>query len=206
MKLDNLHHAYIVKGNNDGVLEFLSDIGVETKANPNLWQESFETLGVDDARSFKSREQKKAIGLEKKFFIISASFITTEAQNALLKVFEEPTENTHIFLVVPNTHMILPTLLSRVDVIDLKKEKRGKDDVKQFIESSLDKRLNFLKEIIEEKDKTGALDFLSQLENYLSRDVKGNKGKLKDVLKMKSYLYSKSPQVKSIVEYIAYTV
>jgi len=47
-------------------------------------------------------------------FVIAASFITHEAQNALLKLFEEPPVDTAFVLVVPPAFQLLPTLQSRI--------------------------------------------------------------------------------------------
>lgn len=54
--------------------------------------------------------------------IESAELLTTEAQNALLKPLEEPPDFTVIFLESPTTGAILPTILSRCLLIQLKQE------------------------------------------------------------------------------------
>lgn len=44
-----------------------------------------------------------------------------EAQNAFLKLLEEPPVNTQFILTVPNIHLLLPTIISRAKVIVLGK-------------------------------------------------------------------------------------
>jgi hypothetical protein len=50
-----------------------------------------------------------------------------EAANALLKVFEEPKDNTFIVLVTDNSHRLLPTISSRAQKINF-----GPLDQEQF--------------------------------------------------------------------------
>ena len=63
------------------------------------------------------RSQTKAIILE------DAHLLTLEAQNALLKVLEEPPEHTIIILSTENKDILLPTVVSRCQIIELQKEK-----------------------------------------------------------------------------------
>ena len=78
----------------------------------------------------------------------------TEAQNTLLKMFEEPIENTIFFLIVPDIAVILPTLLSRFYLI--REESNLKNEIKQaeeFIKMSLSQRINFVKELVAKNDE-----------------------------------------------------
>ena len=59
----------------------------------------------------------------KKIFIIETGFFTREAQNSLLKVFEEePTEGTHFFVFTPSAETLLPTLRSRMVILHQKRK------------------------------------------------------------------------------------
>ena len=60
--------------------------------------------------------------------IESAELLTTEAQNTLLKPLEEPPLSAVIFLESPSTGSILPTILSRCQVIQIKKEDIKKEE------------------------------------------------------------------------------
>jgi DNA polymerase III gamma/tau subunit len=76
--------------------------------------ESYETFGVDEGRELKEAQLSKSFGGGKKIFVISFETITVEAQNSLLKVFEEPTPDTHFFLISRTGSRLLPTLRSRI--------------------------------------------------------------------------------------------
>src|SRR3989344_6368708 len=61
--------------------------------------------------------------------------ITTESQNALLKILEEPPNNTVIIIAVGSIGMILPTIISRCKVIDLadKSPELSKQESTQYL-------------------------------------------------------------------------
>ena len=54
---------------------------------------------------------------EVKYLIISARSFTVEAQNALLKILEEPPRNIEIIIVTESKSVLLPTVRSRLQVI-----------------------------------------------------------------------------------------
>ncbi|MBL93585.1 MAG: DNA polymerase III subunit delta' [Myxococcales bacterium] len=56
-------------------------------------------------------------GRAKVAVILDAHRMTPQAANALLKTLEEPRPNTHLILVAPSKDSILPTLLSRSQVV-----------------------------------------------------------------------------------------
>lgn len=72
-----------------------------------------ERFGIDDARALSERAHIRAITGERNF-LVHFGTITSEAQNALLKLFEEPPENTVFHVVVRHEEILLPTLRSRL--------------------------------------------------------------------------------------------
>src|SRR3989344_2218828 len=117
---NNLHHAYLIEGKREEVLpeilKFVDSLGIDTNANSDFVNISLDSFKIDDARNLKSFGNEKGFSLEKnakKIFIISANNFLLEAQNSLLKMFEEPIENTHFFLVTPDANALLKTFASR---------------------------------------------------------------------------------------------
>ncbi len=51
--------------------------------------------------------------------IASADRLNVSASNALLKTLEEPPENTHLFLAAPSSSRLLPTIVSRCQILPL---------------------------------------------------------------------------------------
>ena len=72
----------------------------------------------------KSFSLCRSMSAGKKIFIICVNNFSLDAQNVLLKMFEEPIENTHFFLIVPDTNALLKTFVSRFYLISEKPKAR----------------------------------------------------------------------------------
>ena len=118
---NNLHHAYLIEGEHDmiveEILEFIESLKIKTIGNADVSRISLDSFKVEDARNLRSYAAEKSFSAAKKIFIISVNNFLLEAQNSLLKMFEEPIENTHFFLIVPDVNSLLKTLVSRFYVI-----------------------------------------------------------------------------------------
>ena len=57
-----------------------------------------------------------------KYLILSAKMFTTEAQNALLKLLEEPPRNIEIIIITESKSVLLPTVRSRLQIVQQKKK------------------------------------------------------------------------------------
>ncbi len=174
---DNLHHAYLLLGNREEILpavfNFVKDIGESTTNNPDFVVSDFDVFKIEDARNFKAQTSEKKFSQGRRIFIISANQFLVEAQNSLLKVFEEPKEDTHIFVISPSIQTFLPTLLSRLYTIELGSHSKTDDQTAlKFIKMNLTDRINFIKDLLaiakdeegDESPRTVAQNFLNNLE------------------------------------------
>jgi DNA polymerase III delta prime subunit len=76
------------------------------------------SIGIDESRTIKSFLWQKPNASSRRTVIVDeAELLTTEAQNALLKITEEPPASSLIILVTSDTESILPTILSRLPSI-----------------------------------------------------------------------------------------
>ncbi len=183
LNIKSLHHAYLVEGEKEPILNellgFLKDSGFSTTGNPDFYQSSVDSFKMDDARYLKSLTDNKSFSGNKKIFIVSANSFLLEAQNAMLKIFEEPIEDTHFFITVPSIDGLLPTFISRFYVIREIFRQDLKSEAEEFLEMSLAKKLDFIKVLVkkEEEDdeeneslnspRTKASEFLNKLEKAL---------------------------------------
>jgi DNA polymerase III subunit delta' len=80
------------------------------------------TSGVINVSSMRRLydETKTKILNERIIIIDYAERMTTQAQNAFLKLLEEPNANTYFILVSNSTSKLLPTVLSRVETLNIK--------------------------------------------------------------------------------------
>ena len=207
-----MHHAYALEGDRKTAISnlynfFENDLKIETKANLDFYFNEFESFGIDNGRELQAQASRKAVLGNMQIFVIAFSSITSEAQNALLKLFEEPAEGVHFFIITGSSEIFLPTLKSRFQIIKLKSildaNKALADD---FVKASKGSRIKLLQDIIENKDKQQALDFLNDLESALyqnkSRDIEA----FEAIQKSRDYLRGRAPSVKMLLENISLTV
>ncbi len=78
------------------------------------------TIGVDMIRDLKKQLAIQSVKNQPKTALIpEAEKLTPQAQNALLKTLEEPPANTTIILVTPSIDKLLPTVISRCQIVFL---------------------------------------------------------------------------------------
>lgn len=77
-----------------------------------------KTIGVDEARDLSADALKKPYESPRKVYIIpDGENLTVEAQNALLKILEEPPEYAVFIIIIPASSMLLQTIISRSAVV-----------------------------------------------------------------------------------------
>ncbi|HUC31197.1 MAG TPA: hypothetical protein VMR99_00705 [Candidatus Paceibacterota bacterium] len=79
---------------------------------------SGDSIGIDAAREVKTfLWQKPNTSARRTLIIDNAELLTTEAQNALLKITEEPPVSSLLILITSDIESILPTIASRLPKI-----------------------------------------------------------------------------------------
>ncbi|KRM93433.1 DNA polymerase III subunit delta [Lentilactobacillus senioris DSM 24302 = JCM 17472] len=77
------------------------------------------SIKVDQIRFIKSEFSKSAVeGQQKVFIIEAADKMTIGAANSLLKFIEEPAGSVVTFLISPERQLVLPTIVSRTQVVE----------------------------------------------------------------------------------------
>lgn len=208
LQKDSLHHAYFIEGEKEAVLFdienfLLKAFQIVREGNPDVHYAFHESFGIDDSKALQDMQSMKPIVGDKKIFIIALESITSEAQNSLLKVFEEPTLGTHFFIISSSQKILLPTLRSRMVIIshDSTKNQKNNTDIKEFISMSLRDRLAFISNMIETKDKTATENFLQALTAELHKTK--NMKVIKEILSLTKYLKDRAPSIKLILERVA---
>lgn len=101
------------------------------------------SIGIEEIRNLQKKIFLKPLaGNTKATIIKNSQNLTPEAQNALLKVLEEPPPNTVIILTTQNKDLLLPTIRSRCKIIHLQ------DTTSDLLEKKFPKTLNFLMSLL----------------------------------------------------------
>lgn len=208
-----LHHAYLLVGDRASSKSFLTDflsdrLNISILGNSDVRIISVDSLSIDFVRDIKVSEEFKAFGDKKKIFIIETDFITEEAQNALLKIFEEPTKDTHFFVSI-SQDIILPTLRSRMQIINIKD--LSQKSTKTLPTSILD-RMKKVKSIVddisdENQTKQSAIDFINNIEVDLYKSgVEKNYKALVLCEQARKSLYDRGAPIKIILESLVLSI
>ena len=214
-----LSQSYLIEGNGENVLQKLiphleKKHKIKTLGNPDFIIRNVSTFVIEDAREIKELASRRGSTSEKRIFIIQAGSLTREASNALLKTLEEPGEHTHFFIITPSINRILPTIISRCQVV------RDHSSVsisllilpEKFLSFSPVKRLSYVKEVMgkldkEEITKSDVHSFIEELIRYQYEEAKNTKhNKLKNLARSADIAYysrDTSASIKMILEYLA---
>jgi DNA polymerase III gamma/tau subunit len=205
-------NVHLIQGDSDTinpVLDLIRESGIEPTGNPDVYIREYVVFGVDDARELSLRALARAVTSTRRVFVIVASGVTGEAQNALLKTLEEPQGDALFFIIVPSPASLLPTLRSRAQIVDVgETERHGGVDAQAFLAATTAQRIDMLKPLLEkaddEKRDIGAIfRFLADLERILEEDVAHNTAGIKAIYRARSYASDKGALMKPLLEQVA---
>lgn len=212
-----MHHAYIYEGARSLLPELAqharSNFGFIQEHDPDVSVQSFEKFGVEEARTVREIAGLKSLS-GRGLFVIGISSITTEAQQALLKLFEEPQQGITFVLLVPHG-VLIPTLRSRFLAYPEKLKERGEhDEAKKFLKASYKTRSAHITAMLkdEENQRERVREFLQGVEKILYAESKKRMAGgdvwegLNDITKVRSYVGDRSPALKMLLEHLAATL
>ena len=204
-----MHHAYYI----EGPISQFEAYRAELKP---FWDKNFERFGIDETRKLIELASLKNFG--KAVFFVAAASLTTEAQQALLKLFEEPQEGTTFILLVPHGTLI-PTLRSRMlryPGADVRLRKSyGTYEVqnmaRKFLKGSQKERSAYIATLLKDDEgvKERVRGLLNELELELHTNLKKTKQNkaflegLQDVARVRNYVGDRSPALKMLLEHLA---
>jgi len=128
-----------------------------------------DNLSIDDARKITLRLGSKPFGSDQQTIIVQAYKIAREAQNALLKSFEEPYTNTTLLLIIPDETLLLPTLRSRFTAVERPLGADNSEVATEFLRLSYSERLNLVTEKVKAKDYTWMSNLIQTLPGSLEK-------------------------------------
>lgn len=219
-KTGYLHHAHVVEGVHGEVAPVLvtlleEHLNITKQGNSDFTVQYYESLGIDEARTLKESQTRASFVGARKIFIIGANTFTREAQNALLKTFEEPTEGTHFFIILPRAEILLPTLRSRVLIVSSGATTINdtKELAEKFIDASLEGRFAIAKKMAEKKagesvDRESFRRILDNIERILYARTVGKQNNataniFREIFQAKTYLADRGSSPKMLLEHVA---
>lgn len=166
-----------------------------------LWFGEDVKLGIEEARKIKDFLSLKPYqGKKSGVVVLTAENLTPEAQNALLKTLEESMGETVFILGVSSEEQLLPTIISRCKVINLKSipikdelVQKYQKEIDKLLESSLRERFQFVEKL------TNKEEFLFALTAYFR--LRWNSDLLEDLIQAQRWA-SRNVNIRAILEYL----
>ena len=195
-----MHHAYLLIGDIDTAKKHIPKKDLIAGADVSLLQ--YDSFGVGEARSLQNLSMQKPVSNEYRVFVVAFNTITTEAQNALLKLLEDPSEAARFYLITVRDDLLIPTLRSRLMNIDILSELHEVSaDTEHFLESSYAERLGVVADRMKSKDEPWARRLLDELEVWIHSQHDATL--MEEILFLRRYDRTRSASLKMLLEHLA---
>lgn len=165
-------------------------------------------FGIDDVRRLISSAYRRPDGdSETQTLLVATEFITEEAQQALLKLIEEPPLSTRFVFVIPEGYNFLATLESRFERLGTVGEEGPDDSFAAFKNMSYAERLATIEESVKKKNLTWQSAVKKGLIAYLKNEAtKIPKEKLSELEYVTRLLLTRGASNKFLLEHLALTL
>ncbi len=211
------HHAYLLEGDIEPsyelLLKTLTSLEISTLGNPDMFIKSYENLLIDDVREIKDFESESAFNKNgRKIIILKTHTFSYPAQNALLKVFEEPRGGVVFFLIVKDATKLFPTLRSRLFALtgEFAVDDEIRQQAREFLKMEKGERLSFIKKFTDMESKIllkeKTVKFLNFIEKEFASASPEEKKKVEEVYLAKKYIGDQGSSPKILLEHIAVTI
>ena len=175
-----------------------------TGQNPDVSVREFDRMAIADVRTLIHDAMLCPVHDTARTFVIAADSILGEAQNALLKLFEEPNAHTCFYLIIPREDILLPTLRSRLAILATENVVGEHEAFSAFHGLGYRDRL----ELITKKLKAEDHAFFTEIASGFAEFAHTSKNAvlIKDALMLETYLPMPGSSKKMLFEHIALTL
>ena len=198
--------------------------GDRVRVSTDLWKEFQNSspahryfnqtiLDIETAREILS--WAKTPYNDKRVAIISFHTAGIPAQNALLKILEEPPSNTRFVLITTNKSHVIDTVISRVQLYEETEDSKIHTDAELFLKTvpSMRMKLPCVVKLLEKKDEEDRKDreavreFILSLATLLPENTSDHRTSsntyTKEILGMATFAADPSASGKALIEYLS---
>jgi len=163
----------------------------------------FDTFKIDAVRNLQAVIHRRPLIEKKRSFVIMTQRITSEAQNALLKILEEPPSHVIFFIILPSDKGLLPTLRSRVQIITNTNAPIIPLDFTHFLQASLAERIATIASLAKKKDYDTMQNIIFGSEQYALTKVNDRTMMASEVVCICTYFSQSGAAKKMLLETLA---
>jgi len=165
-------HAYLLISQNSNIDSDIDKLA--KKLNAKVVE--FPLLKIDDVRNLNNLIR---LSFDKPTLIVCKNIHEAgeEALNAFLKNLEEPQENLYFALTAPSVRKVLPTIVSRCQIVRILNDSQSTADsgeVEKFLKLGVGEKLSYIDKI---KDRGSAIEFAENMVNFMHRSLHKNEVK-----------------------------
>lgn len=196
------HHAILLIGSHDACL---AQIPEAHRSGPDSFVHVAERLTIEAARALRLQAQSRPVESDKRRFVISCTEFNREAQNALLKLFEDPPSTAQFYVITPRLSALLPTVRSRLALEYVADDVSAEDPaVSAFMRARYAARLALVAKLAGAKDATGMRALIAGIERAAVRDESpAMRAALTDVALASTYSSIIGGSPKMLLEHLA---
>lgn len=195
------------------------ELGIAAVANPDVIVLRYGLLSVEDARKVCELAIGAPFRGNAKVIIVAAGRAYHEAQNALLKLFEEPPQGIYLFFILSSLGGLLPTLRSRVQILgESDTHTTIREEAEVFIRATKEKRSALIKKLTTGSDederrenREEAIAIINGVEQAAYAAFKKKESVelaalLQDISVLRGNLYDRSAPVRMILEHLSLVI
>lgn len=197
-----MHHANLLVGSTEWALSQIPES--EKKFDSDVLLYTYERMSIAQVRSLIYEAGLRPVARPYRTFIIVCDSLLHEAQNALLKLFEEPNGHTIFYIIIPREDMLLPTLRSRLHLLYVEDVEPEKATFSEFLKLGYAERLALIAQKLKEEDVQWVEIIVRGVEQYAHE--KKDMVLIKDALMLSAYVHTVGSSKKMLLEHIALTL
>ncbi len=194
-----MHHANVILGGREWGLSQIPDS--EKGEGPDIRTFTYERMSIADVRALIYEANLRPVERAYRTFIICTDSLLHEAQNALLKLFEEPNEHTLFYIILPREDILLPTLASRLHFLAREHKEEGSPEFDIFLSISSAQRLSLVAQKLSDEDYDWVKSIVSGFASYAHK--KRDLELLNYSVQLERYLASNGSSKKMLLEHLA---
>lgn len=213
------HHAIVFDGDREAGLREAGLYvqrawGIAVSQNSDVFTATYEQMSIEDARDITMRASLSPIG-SLQVFILGCDKLTPYAQNALLKLLEEPNKHTRFVLVVPDMSILIPTIRSRLlyvgHVVGAVEER---EFAMRLVRATPRERVKLFEPLhkgVKENEKLASRNRVRRVVEAIEvvlheQGVVAHARALREVVFVRTYIQDPSSSLKMLLEHLAVTM
>jgi DNA polymerase III delta prime subunit len=157
-------------------------------------------MGIDEVRSLIREAYTTPLYGTERVFVLAYNAFTEEAQNALLKLLEEPPKTARFYIISERPNLLLSTLRSRLVCSDVAPRTDPLFDMHAFLRLSYGDRLAEIGSSAQKKDEAWLTDLMHAIETQ-AHDSK-DASLIRSILSLKPYFHTPGASKKMILEHL----